>query len=188
MALFDLAKIKATIDELEAKQNEPNFWNDQKRAVKIVNELNNNKDIYTSFNNIKNNFKDLSDLLKTLKDCFVMDWFPKSAPQSATEPADPSKFDAWVDTSDEPAVKRYYDGENWKEYQTLSTKISNITIGEAMGTEYDDASPLMQKLWNYKPSELSTAIDNLKKRNIAEQLIVLVSYNLCHGICTYQLL
>ena len=43
MVLFDLAKIKAKIDELEAKQNEPNFWNDQKRAVKVVNELNSNK-------------------------------------------------------------------------------------------------------------------------------------------------
>ena len=52
MALFDLVKIKATIDKLESEQNEPNFWNDQKRAVKVVNELNNNKDIYTSFNNI----------------------------------------------------------------------------------------------------------------------------------------
>ena len=68
MVLFDLAKIKATIDKLEAEQNEPNFWNDQKHAVKVVNELNNNKDIYNSFNNIKNNFKDLSDLLKSLKD------------------------------------------------------------------------------------------------------------------------
>ena len=54
MALFDLAKIKAKIDELESQQNEPNFWNDQKRAVKIVNELNSNKDIYDSFNKIKN--------------------------------------------------------------------------------------------------------------------------------------
>ena len=68
VALFDLAKIKSTIDELESKQNEPNFWNDQKRAVKIVNELNNNKDIYESFNKIKNSFKDLTDLLKTLKE------------------------------------------------------------------------------------------------------------------------
>ena len=68
VALFDLAKIKAEIDELETKQNEPNFWNDQKRAVKIVNELNNNKDIYDSFNKIKNSFKDLTDLIKTLKE------------------------------------------------------------------------------------------------------------------------
>ncbi|MCQ2792645.1 MAG: peptide chain release factor 2 [Bacilli bacterium] len=65
---LDLEKIKKRIDELEAKQNEPNFWNEQKAAVKVVNELNNHKDIYESFNKIKNSYKDLSDLLKSLKD------------------------------------------------------------------------------------------------------------------------
>ncbi len=68
MVLFDLVKIKNKIDELEIKQNEPNFWDDQKKAVKIVNELNNNKDIYTSFTDIQKNFKDLSDLLKSVKE------------------------------------------------------------------------------------------------------------------------
>lgn len=68
MALFDLAKIKTKIDELDAKQNEPNFWNDQKKAVKVVNELNANKDIYDSFNSIKKAYQDLKDLLANTKD------------------------------------------------------------------------------------------------------------------------
>ena len=63
-----MVKIKNKIDELENKQNDSNFWSDQKKAVKVVNELNNNKDIYNSFNAINKAYKDLSDLLKTLKD------------------------------------------------------------------------------------------------------------------------
>jgi len=68
VALFDLAKIKSKIDELEAKQNEPTFWNDQNKAVKVVNELNSNKDIYDSFNSTNKEYKDLSDLLASLKE------------------------------------------------------------------------------------------------------------------------
>jgi len=68
VALFDLPKIKAKIDELEEVQNEPNFWNDQKRAVKLVNELNSNKDIYNSFSSVSKSYKDLSDLIKSIKE------------------------------------------------------------------------------------------------------------------------
>ena len=68
VVLFDLAKIQATITKNENLMNAPNFWDDQKKAVKIVNELNDNKDIYDSFSAIKRSYQDLSDLLKTLKE------------------------------------------------------------------------------------------------------------------------
>lgn len=68
MVLFDLAKIKNKIDELTALQDSPSFWNDQKKAIKIINELNNNKDIYDSFNQITNSYKDLKELLDSLSE------------------------------------------------------------------------------------------------------------------------
>ncbi len=68
MALFDLTKIKNKIDELEAKQNDPTFWNDQNKAVKVVNELNSNKDIYDSFNSTNKEYKDLEELLSSINE------------------------------------------------------------------------------------------------------------------------
>jgi len=68
VALFDLTKIKNKIDELEAKQNDPTFWNDQNKAVKVVNELNSNKDIYDSFNSTNKEYKDLEELLSSINE------------------------------------------------------------------------------------------------------------------------
>ncbi|MCQ2753258.1 MAG: peptide chain release factor 2 [Bacilli bacterium] len=65
---LDLAKIQAVIKQNEALMNEPNFWDEQKKAVKIVNELNDNKEILESFTAIKKAHQDLKDLLNNLSD------------------------------------------------------------------------------------------------------------------------
>jgi len=65
---FDLTKIKEIITKNETLMNDDHFWDNQKTAVKVVNELNKNKDIYESFNAIKSAHKDLSELLISIKD------------------------------------------------------------------------------------------------------------------------
>ncbi len=64
MILFDLASLEAKNKELEAIQNESDFWNDQKRAVNIVNEYNKVKEIYDSYQKITKNHADLKELIE----------------------------------------------------------------------------------------------------------------------------
>lgn len=44
MTLFDLAFLDNKVKELEAKQNEEGFWNDQKSALKVIDEYNDAKE------------------------------------------------------------------------------------------------------------------------------------------------
>jgi len=68
VALFDLAKLNARAEELSNLQNDPNFWNDRRKAVKLVNELNNNRDVVNSYNDIIKAHNDLKDLLSTISE------------------------------------------------------------------------------------------------------------------------
>lgn len=63
VVLFDLDKLNAEIAELDSKQNEPDFWNDQKSALEVVNKLNDDKTKVDGYAKIKNDFEELSLLL-----------------------------------------------------------------------------------------------------------------------------
>ncbi len=62
--LFDLTILEKKIAELEEKQNEDGFWNDQKSALVVVNELSDIKKKVESYRKIKNDFSDLSELIQ----------------------------------------------------------------------------------------------------------------------------
>ena len=52
MIHFDLAGKQIKIDELNKLTEEENFWKDQKNSKKVINEINKNRKIIESFNNI----------------------------------------------------------------------------------------------------------------------------------------
>lgn len=62
MTLFDLAFLNNKISELEAKQNVEGFWNDQKSAVKIIDEYNDAKDERDTYLKIISEHKEIKDL------------------------------------------------------------------------------------------------------------------------------
>lgn len=61
--LFDLDALNKRITELDEKQNQEGFWNDQKSALLVVNELSDARKKVESYKRIQNDYKDLSDLL-----------------------------------------------------------------------------------------------------------------------------
>ena len=61
--LFDLAKLEVEIKELQSKSEQEDFWNDQKSALAVINELNSKKNIFEKYNTLSNNLNDLNELL-----------------------------------------------------------------------------------------------------------------------------
>lgn len=59
MTLFDLESKRKRILELEKEQERPDFWDDQSKALSVVNELNELKDKVTIFDEISKNLEDL---------------------------------------------------------------------------------------------------------------------------------
>lgn len=68
MVLFDLAKLEKIIEELDTKQNESDFWADQKNAVETMNKLSDAKYKVNTYNEIKNEYNDLKDLISLATD------------------------------------------------------------------------------------------------------------------------
>ena len=68
MILFDLDALKRKIAELEEKQNQDGFWNDQKAALVVVNELADAKKKVETYAKIKSDFSDLKDFLSEAND------------------------------------------------------------------------------------------------------------------------
>ena len=64
---FDIEKIKNRINELKNIQNYPSFWDNQKEAIKIIDELNDKEDTINLFNSINSKFEDFKYLLKILQ-------------------------------------------------------------------------------------------------------------------------
>lgn len=64
--LFDLAKIKNRIDELEKITMQDGFWNDAKTSSVVLQEMKSLKNKYTKFNNISEELKNLKDLNELL--------------------------------------------------------------------------------------------------------------------------
>jgi peptide chain release factor 2 len=65
VTLFDYAFLEEKTKELEAIQNDPDFWNDQKRAVSVVNEYNRVKDTFGAYQKIIKTHRDIDELLKS---------------------------------------------------------------------------------------------------------------------------
>lgn len=62
MTLFDLAFLNNKITELEAKQNVDGFWNDQKSAVKVIDEYNDAKEERDTYLEITKSHKEIEEL------------------------------------------------------------------------------------------------------------------------------
>ena len=63
MTLFDLAFLNNKVSELEAKQNEEHFWDDQKSALKIIDEYNDAKEERDTYLSVEKSHKEIEDLL-----------------------------------------------------------------------------------------------------------------------------
>ena len=63
MILFDLAFLNNKVTELEAKQNEEHFWDNQKAALKIIDEYNDAKEERDTYVHIEKSHKEIEDLL-----------------------------------------------------------------------------------------------------------------------------
>lgn len=66
MILFDLSSLKKEIAELEEKQNQEDFWNDQNAAMVVVNRL---ADIRGKVNGYEKAMADLNDINELLSAC-----------------------------------------------------------------------------------------------------------------------
>lgn len=62
MIHFDLPKLKEEIKKLEDEVNSDHFWDDRNRAVKIIDELNNKKDLVENHQKLLDDCKNLEDL------------------------------------------------------------------------------------------------------------------------------
>lgn len=63
MILFDLAFLNNKVSELEAKQNEEHFWDDQKAALKIIDEYNDSKEDRDTYLHVEKSHQEIKDLL-----------------------------------------------------------------------------------------------------------------------------
>lgn len=63
MTLFDLAFLDKKITELDKEQNADGFWNDQKKALAIIEKYNDAKEERDTYLEITKNHKDINDLL-----------------------------------------------------------------------------------------------------------------------------
>lgn len=65
--LFDLTSLQTFIAQAEEKQNSENFWDDRNEAVKLLDSLNEARHKVESLTKIQSDYRDLSDLLTSLK-------------------------------------------------------------------------------------------------------------------------
>ncbi|MBO8461932.1 MAG: peptide chain release factor 2 [Firmicutes bacterium] len=56
------------MEELEAKMNEDGFWNDKNSSLKVVNELNNTKYLYDTYNSLNSKLEELQVLLEDISE------------------------------------------------------------------------------------------------------------------------
>lgn len=63
MTLFDLAFLNNKISELEVIQNKEDFWNDQKTALKVIDEYNDAKEERDTYLEIEKSHKELESLI-----------------------------------------------------------------------------------------------------------------------------
>ena len=67
---FDKENLQKQIENNEKIINDPSFWDNQKKALELVNEQNKIKEIFSSLNNFENIVKELEDTLSLLKESY----------------------------------------------------------------------------------------------------------------------
>ena len=65
---FDVPSKENKIKELEGITNDSDFWNDQRKAQEVINELNGIKDIINKINTVKKNNEDNLEIVELLKE------------------------------------------------------------------------------------------------------------------------
>ena len=68
--LFDLEQKQKQIEENETRMSEENFWNDTKKAQRIIQETNSLKNIIATYQRVDKAFKMIQDNLDELKDAY----------------------------------------------------------------------------------------------------------------------
>ena len=63
MILFDLAFLNDKVSKLEAEQNREDFWNDQKSALKVIDEYNDVKEERDTYVHVEKAHKEIEELL-----------------------------------------------------------------------------------------------------------------------------
>lgn len=71
--LFDLASKQEKIKENEELMNAADFWNDQKKAQKLIRETNGMKNLVEQYESLKNKLSDVSDGIQELSSTFDED-------------------------------------------------------------------------------------------------------------------
>lgn len=61
---FDLAKLEIEIKDLQAQSEKEDFWNNQKVALEVINNLNSKKNVFEKYSTLSHNYSDLSELLE----------------------------------------------------------------------------------------------------------------------------
>ena len=125
--LFDLTKLESEIDNLKSISEKEDFWNDQKNALSIINELNSKRNTFEKYNSLLTTFKDLEELLN-LKDESILDSLNES-------------FEELKKSVNEFEVERLFTGE----FDNLNA-ILEIHPG-AGGTEAQDWADMLYRMY-----------------------------------------
>lgn len=67
-SLFDIPTIKSTIEELEKESFAPDFWSDNEKAQKTMQQLKKYKDIITSFEHVEGLYNDVFAMIELIKE------------------------------------------------------------------------------------------------------------------------
>ena len=67
MILFDLAKLQKEVNELEAKIEVPDFWNNQQESTKVISKLKQNKNKFETYKKLSANLDNLIELNELLQ-------------------------------------------------------------------------------------------------------------------------
>lgn len=70
-AHFDLVKLRKEIAELSSLSEEEGFWNDNNKALEVINRLNNIKDLVSSYDNLVHGLDDLNELIELADDSLL---------------------------------------------------------------------------------------------------------------------
>lgn len=68
MAHFDVDRKRATIEELNKKIDDPSFWDDQEKALDIVNQKNELSSLVDDFSRAYKKLKDIQEMMEVIKE------------------------------------------------------------------------------------------------------------------------
>lgn len=77
--LFDLDQLETDIADYEYQMSQPNFWDDNEKAKKIIHTLNTSKDIYESMRNLEQQYEELMMTIELYDESQDMDMFDEAS-------------------------------------------------------------------------------------------------------------